>query len=132
MWDLANFSNGYKGFELTEMDFFPSYLPSPFLLPSFPSLSHHCTFLIRHVFCLETDILETQVIDQIISLLLHQNAMYSCPPTLRIHSKGIIICSQNKGFLHSRQAFMCLHNTINKYKGKQECGWLHVRMILVI
>lgn len=73
--DLANFSNGYNLFEWTEMDFYPSLplsLPSFLHLPSLPTsflfFPHQYIFSMRHVFCLETDILETQVIGQIISL----------------------------------------------------------------
>lgn len=123
------------------MDFSPSFLFT-LSLPSAFSFSHQCIFLIRHVFCLQTNILETQVISQIVNPLLHQNAMYSCPPTtvrkftvppmktqeLKRHN----YLQSKQSFLHSRQVFMQFHNTINKYMGEQEYGWLHIRMILII
>ena len=62
---------------------------------------------------------------------------YHCKSSLPLYqkhrnSKGIITCSQNKGFLHSRQGFTWLHPTISKQRSEQGYGWLRVRMAVII
>lgn len=110
--------------------FFPTFLL--FFFP-FSNVSS-----VRHVFCLETHILETQVIDQIIKLLLHQNAMCSYPATtVRIHCPSMENKKKASSSAVRTEASSMPDKcselyTISKYLSEQEYGRLHVKLMVVI
>lgn len=93
--NLANFSNVYYGDELTERGVFSLLHPSfhPFLPCFLSSIFHHSLSSFFSFFCLETDILVTQVLSQIVNPLLHLNTQCSLPPSC--HGK-------NSLFLHGK------------------------------